>query len=264
MVTSQRSVFKKTRTVKNAAWKFEKILEVFSSFWPTLFIVFCGKMPPVHSKHCRQQDRTPRQGPPQKRKWQSVKINTRENHMFKNSYTQTAMVVGHSYVKRVKCYTKRCAEEVGVQEAIQASYTWQEKYNVNHSKLGDLFHYIGFMWAYVLSSVQMARVMQCLEVCKPNILILNIGSNDICDIMAFGGDVEELVENMVQKGRHLRDNCNVGCITYMTCLRRVKGFLGSQDQFEDLMKTFNEKLVEKVSPERCMRVHRVKAPTDGC
>ena len=76
--------------------------------------------------------------------------------------------------------------------------------------------------------------------------------------MAFGGNVDDLVDDLLAKGRHLRDDCDVGCVTYMTCLRRAKGFLGTQEQFEDLMKKFNDRLVEIVTPEKCMRVHRVK------
>ena len=67
----------------------------------------------------------------------------------------------------------------------------------------------------------------------------------------------QLVWDMRATARKLRDRVGIGHITFLTVIRRGKGFKGSQSHFEVLMDAFNSKLVQLICNEPRMRVHKV-------
>ena len=74
------------------------------------------------------------------------------------------------------------------------------------------------------------------------------------------------MKRLLKRARRLRDECGIGNITFLTVIKRGKGFGGTQQEFATLMRRFNRILTDKVCREPKMRVHKVmgfSAHADG-
>ena len=170
------------------------------------------------------------------------------------------MVIGHSFIKDIRDYMSWSARQDGFRPAIEHNMLWQGTYNANKMRLNDLYKYITFDWAYVFQSREMEDVFTRVANVKPQALVINTASNDICNIIKFGdfgGDVDNLARAMRSRARRLRDELFIENIPFMSVIRRGKGFGDSQAVFEEEMEQFNETLTRLISHEPRMRVHKV-------
>ena len=187
-------------------------------------------------------------------------MNTREIDMYVRQRRKTAMIIGHSFIKDLQAYLEWSAKEDGFKPAIDAGYLWQGSYNANKLRLNRRYHYIGTLWAYLWESPEMEYVLWKVKQIGPDTLLINIGSNEICEVLrnyAYYGDIGRFVDILVARARRLRDEGGVSNITFLTAIKRGASYPGTKVDFERHMTAFNSALCDKVSMERRMRIHKV-------
>ena len=167
-------------------------------------------------------------------------------------------------MKDLKAYLEWAAVDDGFDPAIKANILWQGQYNTRRLKLGDLYRYINLEWAYLFRSKEMEQLFSKIARIRPHILVINSASNDLCELTKRGWSLEKmkreaetLAYEMRDRARELRDYDGIGNITFITAIKRGKGFGGSKAHFEEVMKAFNYKLIELICQEPRMRVHKV-------
>ena len=187
-------------------------------------------------------------------------VNTREIDMFVKRPRKVAMVIGHSFIKDLQAYLQWAAGVDGFQPAIEANYLWQGTFNANKLRLNIRYSYVGTLWAYLWESPQMEYVLWKVKKIAPDTVLINIGSNEICEVMrnyAYQGDIVKFVYILVARARRLIHEGQVSNITFMTFIKRGAGYPGRLSDFEWYMNAFNSALTDRVSYERRMRVHKV-------
>ena len=205
-------------------------------------------MRPIH-RDARRFRPSSRQGCYRNRQRCVQTVNTRVLDQYAPRPKRTASVVGHSFIKDVRAYTDWSVRDDGFGPAIACNLLWQGSYNANKLRVQDHYKYIHFEWAYLFRSKEMDDIFVKVVKVKPQVLIINSASNDICEITKQGGGVpeaERLAYDMRNTARKLRDQVGIGHITFLTVIHRGKGFQGSQSNFERLMDAYNSKLIQVV------------------
>ncbi len=205
-------------------------------------------MPPIYAKY-----RKPKRS-------YLVKIDTRKHRMFKRDIPKFAAVVGHSFIKNVKRYVESKMVDRGIFHEVQSGARRLNSSTAEVMDLDILFAGIVLEWAYVFDTEEWKKAMRIVMASRPEILVVNIGSNEICNIIrASPGDdsadvqnVVDLVDSIGKAARGWRDDHGISVIVFMSVLQRTKGYPANFDRFKKLMGRFNDELHRLTDGERGM------------
>ncbi len=175
-------------------------------------------------------------------------------------------VIGHSFVKNIKRYVRGRLAETGKWQRIQTDELWEPAQIPEVLRLDKLFAAVAIRWAYLFESPEWNWELGLILAASPQILCVNIGSNDICNIMRASpndssGDkraISALVKRLVVAACEWRDGHNVNQIIFMSVLRRVSGYKATEYRFTRNMGWFNDELNRWIDFEPGMTVKNVK------
>ena len=112
----------------------------------------------------------------------------------------------------------------GLQQRVSSGAIMQGQANVTHFQLNNHFSTIEFSWSPTYGSKEWWKVIQQLTQVGPDILIYNIGSNEICQLIEQGeDDVTSLALEFLSAARMARDLVSITTIKFMSVIKREKG-----------------------------------------
>ncbi len=211
-------------------------------------------MPPVYAKY-----RKPKRS-------YLVKIDTRKERMFKRDIPKFGAVVGHSFIKNIKRYVDSKMIERGIFDEVQSGVRRLNSSTAEMMELDILFAGMVLEWAYVFETDAWRRAMRIVLASRPEILVVNMGSNEICNIIRASPHddsadlrhVENLVEDIGKAARAWRDDHGISVIVFMSVLKRKSGYPATLDRFVKMMGRFNDELHRLTDKEPNMHYKHVE------
>ena len=202
------------------------------------FLELSRKMPPVYTKLRRRPSSA------------LVKIDTRGQRMFKRQMRRFGGILGHSYVKNIGRYVEFLMEKEGLMDKVRQGKRRRNECTAEVMKLQWLFAGIRIEWAYLFQDDRWKSSVRIMLAARPETLVVNIGSNDLCNIIRKYPntelndlrEVEELARTILVAARDWRDNHGVEVITFMSVLRRISGYPATERRFTKLMGRFNDEM----------------------
>ena len=145
----------------------------------------------------------------------------------------TVIVIGHSFVYGFCQYLKN-------KLVASHSHDTLEVYAANYLNLNNKVDQVLFMGesgATIMDDFRLPTFL--LRICKPTIVILDIGTNDI----VLGHSTSSICAALVDTATHLRELFNVSQVLICSCLRRERCFGNlSVTQFNDLVVCLNTQI----------------------
>ncbi len=186
-----------------------------------------------------------------------VKIDTRQHRMFRPMQKLTGGVIGHSFIKNIIRYVEREIHDRGWAAEIKAGKRGKGASTAEILELDWHYDLVFMQKSYWFGGDEWQTAVNIVLAGKTDVLLINIGSNDICDIIRnfhnSAGDrlrVESLVTRIVQDGCKFRDVHGVRVVKFMSVLKRVARTRNNRDRFTKCMGYFNDELRRQCGRER--------------
>ncbi len=195
-------------------------------------------MPPVRRKYWRNRSSN------------IVTVNTRRQSFFQPTVRKFGAIIGHSFIKNVIEYVRDRLIVKGEWADVTSGRVWEAVKFAKELRLDNLFAAVSLQWAYLFEDDCWKKCIGLILAATPQILVVNIGSNDLCEIMRKApndksGDkmaVESLVKRLIIAGCEWRDKHGVQVVVYMSVLRRTAHCTKRYDRFIRNMGRFNDEM----------------------
>ena len=170
--------------------------------------------------------------------------------MFKAAPRRCGALIGHSYVKNILRYVDSEFAKEGILEAIDSGEKSRGRNTARVMSLNELFYTVTIDWAYLFESPEWIDAIDMALSGQPEILVVNMASNDLCEILRKFPQTNEhdkpeataLANRMMTAAIDWRDNHGVQCTVFLSVLKRVAGTCRKAERFTKLMDTFNDTL----------------------
>ena len=172
-----------------------------------------------------------------------------KQYVHREVQLKKAVVLGHSFIRSTSDWCKSRRLPLELQRNLERGVVSQGTVNAHIMGLDTPYRSLEFLHTPLCTTPDMDWLVSEAAVRRPDIAVINTGSNDACKILrgempANGPQTaQQLAMVVLAKARTLRREHRVSVVVVMSMIRREKGF-GDMDPsvFTKFMDGFNDQL----------------------